>query len=88
MEDNAKIPILQGESKLLAVADLENMEPTRDKNRAQRRARRQGISKHSRFMILNGKLIKISLTKRRPWVVKDERRKANKVASDSRRKNR
>lgn len=59
-----------------------------DQNRAQRRAKRRGFSKHARFMILNGKVIKISLTKRRPWVVKDERRRENKRAKIARRKNR
>lgn len=86
MEDNAKLPILTGEARMMV--DLENTEPSIDKNRAQRRARRGGMSKHSRFMLLNGKLIKISLTKRRPWVVKDERRKKNKSARIARRNNR
>lgn len=93
-ENTTKIPILDFEVESLDVspevekiltADLE-ADPSR--NRAMRRSKRTGHSKHSRWMLIGGKLVKIQMTKQRPWNVKDGNRKRNKRARIARRNNR
>lgn len=45
-------------------------------------------SKHARWMYVDGELVKFHMTRRRPWVVRAERRKKDKQAKLSRRRNR
>lgn len=61
-------------------------------HRPSRRFRRQnpgvGHSKHSRRLLIDGELVKVHMTKQRPWVRKAISRKRSKIATASRRRNR
>lgn len=68
--------------------ELSKLHPSQIKELYRQLQERRGGSKHTIFLSKDGRYTQYSLTKRRPWTLKVERRAAAKRAKQARKLNR